>query len=88
MAYVTHIDISSAPVNDFGDVFQRPGLEAVQHHLLPLEVLVDRERRRLLITRGPIAETQVTRKTSEKALSDVAQSTSTSTNRIQGTLHS
>ena len=44
-------------------MFQRPGLEAVQHHLLPLEVLVDRERRTLLITRGPIAEMRATQVT-------------------------
>ena len=37
-------------------MFERPGLEAVQHHLLPLEVLIDGEGRRLLVARGPIAE--------------------------------
>ena len=52
--------MSSKPVNDFGDVFECPGLVAVQHHLLSLEVLVDLEGRRLLITPVPIAEMKVT----------------------------
>ena len=33
------------PVDDFWDVFEGPGLEAVEHHLLPLEVLLDGEGR-------------------------------------------
>ena len=36
---------SFVPVDDFGDVFEGSGLEAVEHHLLPLEVLLDGEGR-------------------------------------------
>ena len=47
---------SLLPVDDFGDVFEGPGLEAVEDHLLPLEVLLDGEGRRLLVARSPITE--------------------------------
>ena len=49
---------SFVPVDDFGYVFEGSGLEAVEHHLLPLEVLLDGEGSRLLVTRRPITEMQ------------------------------